>query len=72
MNRAEQIIAELDRLTQELKDLAGEKYSPAYRQVEHIRTSMGFEKGGYIGETSLSEMAEDGMFDLDRDEEEEE
>ena len=71
MNRAERIIDELDRLTQELKDLAGEKSSPAYRQVEHIRTSMGFEKGGYVGETSLADLCESGQFDPDRDEEEE-
>ncbi len=71
MNRAERIIDELDRLTQELKDLAGERSSPAYQQVEHIRTSMGFEKGGYVGETGLADLCESGLFDPDREEEEE-
>lgn len=68
-NRAEQIIDELDRLTQELKDLAGDRSTPAWRQVEHIRTSMGFEKGGYVGETSLGQLCEDGAFE-DAEEEE--
>lgn len=69
-NRGEQIIDELDRLTQELKDLAGDRSTPAWRQVEHIRTSMGFEKGGYIGETSLADLCENGGFSGEEEEEE--
>lgn len=69
-SRAAQIIAELDNLTQELSFLSTSQRSA--NVVTHIRTTMGFEKGGYVGETSLSDLEEGGEFtDQDEDEDDE-
>ena len=70
MSRATQIISQLDELTQELKDLAS--FPGAREAVEHLRITMGFEKGGYVGQSNISELADDGGFDEADDEDEDE
>lgn len=68
-DRAHQIVAKLDQLTQELKDLAD--YEGKAR-ISDIRTDMGFEKGGYVGRKTLDNLLENECFNGEDDNEEEE
>ena len=70
MSRANQIICELDQLSQELKDLANNPR--AKEAVEHLRITLGLEKGGYVGQANLSELIDEGEFEEQEEEEDDE
>lgn len=57
--RAEEIIAQIEELTRELKDLGDDR---AKERVSDLRTHMGFEKGGYVGQLSFDELLEGNHF----------
>lgn len=69
-NRLNDIMQQLDELTVELGEMAnGER---AQRCIKDLRTTMGFAEGGYVGQTNICELVDDGEFTQPEDDEDDE
>lgn len=69
-NRADQIVRLLDRLTDELRALASTPRAKDH--VRDLRTYLGFESGGYVGQPDICELLDAGEFEEQEDDAEDE
>lgn len=70
MSRANEIVMLLDQLTDELR-----QFATTPRAKEHctdLRTYLGFEKGGYVGQSNVCELLDDGEFEEQEEEDDDE